>query len=264
MSARFNGLTQGWSLRKQGESMKALILAAGYGTRLATVIKDTPKPLIPVGNRPLIDYVVDKLQDIKSLTEIVVVSNNKFTPHFQQWAGSRKGLPIRVVNDGTNTPEERLGSVGDIRFVWQKESSMDDWLVIGGDNLFDGDLSEYVDFAVLKSPAMTIGVYDIKDIPAATKFGVVAIDAHQKVISFQEKPKEPASSLITMCLYYFSKETLGYLPEYLSQSKAVDAAGSYIQWLSEKKNVYGFQFSGKWYDIGSIESLEEARAHFNK
>ena len=69
--------------------MKALILAAGYGTRLASVIKDTPKPLIPVGKRPLIDYVVEKLQDIKSLTEIVVVSNNKFTPHFQQWAATQ-------------------------------------------------------------------------------------------------------------------------------------------------------------------------------
>lgn len=244
--------------------MKALILAAGYGTRLAAVIKDTPKPLIPVGTRPLIDYVFDKLQGIKSLTEIVVVSNNKFTPHFQEWAASRKELPIRVVNDGTNTPEERLGSVGDIRFVWEKESSLDDWLIVGGDNLFDGDLSPFIDFACSKNPAMTVGLYDIKDIQAATKFGVLAINADKKVISFQEKPKDPASSLINMCLYYFPKETLGFLAEYLKESNAVDAAGSYIKWLSEKKNVYGFQFSGKWYDIGSIESLEEARAHFLK
>jgi len=244
--------------------MKALILAAGYGTRLASVIKDTPKPLIPVGNRPLIDFVVDKLQTIKSLTEIVVVSNNKFTPHFQQWAASRSGLPIRVVNDGTNTPEERLGSVGDIRFVWEKEGSLQDWLIIGGDNLFDGDLVHFVDYAVSKNPAMTIGVYDIHDIQAATKFGIVAIDAQGKVISFQEKPPQPLSTLTAMCLYYFPKQTLAFMAEYLSESKAVDAAGSYIKWLSEKKNVYGFQFNGKWYDIGSIESLEEARAHFLK
>jgi len=244
--------------------MKALILAAGYGTRLASVIKDTPKPLIPVGDRPLVDYVVEKLQHIKSLTEIVVVSNNKFTPNFQQWASNRRGIPIRIVNDGTNTPEERLGSVGDIRFVWEREKSLDDWLIIGGDNLFDGDLSQFVDDAIAKTPAITIGIYDIHDIQAATKFGVLGIDANRKVISFQEKPKVPASSLITMCLYYFPKATLAYLPEYLKESTAVDAAGSYIKWLSEKKNVYGFQFSGKWYDIGSIESLEEARAHYLK
>ncbi|MBF0570251.1 MAG: nucleotidyltransferase family protein [Candidatus Omnitrophica bacterium] len=244
--------------------MKALILAAGYGTRLASVIKDTPKPLIPVGERPLIDYVVDKLQDIKPLSEIVVVSNNKFTPQFQQWAASRHGLPVRVVNDGTNTPEERLGSVGDIRFVWKKEASAQDWLVIGGDNLFDQNMSVYMDFAISKTPAVTIGVFDIKDISAATKFGVLGLDNAQKVTSFEEKPKNPVSSIIAMCVYYFPKQTIGFLEEYLSQSKAVDAAGSYIQWLSNKKTVYGFQFSGKWYDIGSIESLEEARAHFNK
>ena len=244
--------------------MKALILAAGYGTRIASVVKDTPKPLIPVGERPLLDYVVDKLQGIKSLSEIVVVTNNKFTAHFQLWASSRKGVPVRIVNDGTNTPEERLGSVGDIRFVWQKEASLQDWLIIGGDNLFDQDLSFFMDFAVKKTPAITIGVFDIKDINAATKFGVVALDKDHKITTFQEKPKAPPSSIVAMCVYYFPKQTIGFLKEYLSQSKAVDAAGSYIQWLSEKKNDYGFQFSGKWYDIGSVESLNEARAHYLK
>jgi glucose-1-phosphate thymidylyltransferase len=245
--------------------MKALILAAGYGTRLASVIQDTPKPLIPVGDRPLMDYVVDKLQGIESLTEVVVVTNNKFAGHFQKWAASRSGkLSIKVVNDGTNTPEERLGSVGDIRFVWQKETSLEDWLVIGGDNLFDQDMAVFMNYAIGKTPAMTIGAFDIKDIAAATKFGVLGLDKNQKITSFQEKPAKPLSSVIAMCVYYFPKQTLCFLEEYLSQSKAVDAAGSYIQWLSEKKNVYGFQFSGKWYDIGSIESLNDARAHFLK
>ena len=114
-------------------------------------------------------------------------------------------LPIRVVNDGTNTPEERLGSVGDIRFVWQKETSLQDWLVIGGDNLFDQNLSVFMDFAMRQTPAVTIGVFDIKDIAAATKFGVLGLDKNQKVTSFQEKPKNPVSSIIAMCVYYFPK-----------------------------------------------------------
>jgi glucose-1-phosphate thymidylyltransferase len=242
--------------------MKALILAAGYGTRLAAVIKDTPKPLIPVNNRPLVDYIVDKVKGVPSLTEIVVVTNNKFTPHFTKWAAGRTDVKIRVVNDGTNTPEERLGSVGDINYVWSKEQVEDDWLIIGGDNLFDQDVKVFMEFAKSKAPAVTIGIFDIKDIAAATKFGVVGINSEKKVTSFQEKPAEPKSSLITMCLYYFPKVTLSYLKEYLSQSKATDAAGSYIQWLSEKKNVYGFNFEGKWYDIGSIESLYEAQKNF--
>ncbi len=244
--------------------MKALILAAGYGTRLASVIKDTPKPLIPVGNKALIDYALDKLGSIAGFSEIVVVTNNKFYENFLQWAKGHTKLKIRVVNDGTNTNEERLGSVGDLNYVWSKERPADDWLVIGGDNLFDQGLDAFMSFAVSKSPSVTVGLYDINDIKAAVKFGVCVLGQNGKIISFQEKPEHPASSKIAMCLYYFPKKTLGYIEEYRKESNTLDAAGSYIKWLSEKKNVYGFQFSGKWYDIGSIESLEEARANFLK
>ena len=244
--------------------MKALILAGGYGTRLAAVAKNTPKPLLLVSEKPLIDYAVDKLKSIAGFSEIVVVTNNKFYENFVQWAKTHTGVKIRVVNDGTNTNEERLGSVGDLNYVRSKEKSADDWLIIGGDNLFDQDLDAFMAFTASKSPSVTIGLYDIGDIKAAVKFGVCALDKNGKIISFQEKPEHPASSSIAMCLYYFPKETLGFIDEYRKESNTLDAAGSYIKWLSEKKNVYGFQFSGKWYDIGSIESLEEARAHFLK
>ncbi len=244
--------------------MKALILAAGYGTRLARVAKDTPKPLLPVAGKPLIDYTVDKLKKVAGLSEIVVVSNNKFYRHFCAWAGTHPDFKIRVVNDGTNSPEERLGSVGDIYFVWGKEKALDDWLVLGGDNIYEQDLNEFMVWALAKAPAVTIGVYDIKDIAGASKFGVSALNSSGKVVSFQEKPAKPASSLITMLLYYFPRQALGYIEEYRRVSKALDAAGSYIQWLVEKKNVYGFKFGGKWYDIGSVESLEEANAYFKE
>ena len=251
--------------------MKALILAAGYDTRLAEIAKDTPKPLLTVAGKALIDYTIDKLKTVAGLSGIVVVSNNKFYNHFCVWVdtyrspigASGRCPPIRVVNDRTNTPQERLGSVGDIHFVWKNESSVDDWLVIGGDNLFDQDLNQFMAYAGSHSPAVTIGLYDIGDIASATQFGISAVDQNGRVISFQEKPEIPASSLITMCLYYFPRTTLGYIEEYRKESKALDAAGSYIQWLVEKKNVYGFQFNGKWYDIGSIESLQEAQQHFN-
>jgi len=242
--------------------MKALILAAGYGTRLAAIAKDTPKPLLAVAGKPLIDYTVDKLKTMAGISEIVVVTNNKFYGHFCQWTKTHGGMKIRIVNDGTNTNEERLGSVGDIRFVWEKEISFDDWLVVGGDNIFDQDFNEFLSFAKGKAPAVTIGLYDIKDISAATKFGVCALDKTARATAFVEKSPNPPSSLISMCLYYFPKPTLGYMEEYRKESKALDAAGSYIKWLVAKKNVYGFQFTGKWYDIGSIESLQEAQERF--
>jgi len=242
--------------------MKALILAGGYGTRLAAVAQNTPKPLLTIGSKTLIDYAVEKLKGYGQFSEVVVVTNNKFYENFVQWAKLHPELKIRVINDGTNTNEERLGSVGDLNYVWSKEKSPDDWLIIGGDNLFDQSLDAFMSFCASHKPAVTIGLYDIKDIKAATKFGVVGLDKSGKVITFQEKPEHPASSSIGMCLYYFPKETLGYIEEYRKESNTLDAAGSYIKWLSEKKNVYGFNFSGKWYDIGSIESLNEARAYF--
>ena len=243
--------------------MKALILAAGYGTRLAAVAKDIPKPLLDVAGQVLIDYTALKLKPIKGLTEIVVVTNNKFYSHFSLWAKTHPDFKIRIVNDGSNTTDQRLGSVGDIHYVWKNETTQDDWLVVGGDNIFEQDLNQFMDLARAKDPAVTIGVYDIKDIAGATKFGVAAVDHTGIVTSFEEKPQIPKSSLIVMCLYYFPRSTLSYIEEYRKQNGSLDASGSYIQWLVQKKNVYGFQFNGKWYDIGSIESLHEAQEYFS-
>ena len=246
--------------------MKVLILAAGYGTRLASVAKDTPKPLLAIHNKPMIDYILEKVVDCPETSEVVVVTNNKFCKNFQEWAQMKKGLrvPIRIVNDGTNIPEERLGSVGDINFVWKNEKIVDDWLVVGGDNVFDFGIGEFIRFAQQKIPAMTIGLYDIGDIKAASKFGVVVVNAQKRVVELQEKPQKPASSFIAMCFYYFPKATLGFMDDYIKEATSTDAAGGYIQWLAAKKNVYGFQFQGKWYDIGSLESLEEAQKYFSR
>ena len=246
--------------------MKILILAAGYGTRLASIAKDTPKPLLAIHNKPMIDYILEKVADLPETSEVVVVTNNKFCSHFERWAQSKEDLrvKIRIVNDGTDTPEQRLGSVGDIRFVWKKETTVDDWLVVGGDNVFDFSIREFVHFSKEKSPAITIGLYDIGDIKAASKFGVVTKNAQNKIIELKEKPQNPVSSSIAMCFYYFPKATLNFIDDYIKETTSTDAAGGYIQWLAAKKNVYGFQFQGKWYDIGSLESLDEAQKYFSR
>lgn len=246
--------------------MKILILAAGYGTRLAAISQDTPKPLLPINGKPMIDLIIEELSQIKGISEYVVVTNNKFFGNFQKWQQGHAGLKsrIRIINDGTSSNEERLGSVGDMRFVWEREKDQDDWLVVGGDNLFDFDLTAYIAMARAKSPAVTVGVYDIKDITQAHLFGILALDESGKVISFEEKPAKPKSTLVTMCFYYFPKETIGYVGQFVKESSSSDAAGSYIKWLSEKKAVYGFQFQGTWYDIGSVESYHEAQKKFKK
>lgn len=241
--------------------MKVIILAAGYGTRLYPLIVDTPKALLEVCGKTLIDHIYDKVTNIARVNEILVVTNDKFYPHLMQWAQAKKNpkQTITIVNDGTKTPEDRLGSIGDINFVLQSKKVADDVLVVGSDNLFDYGLDDYCQFS---QGRLTLGLYDIGDKSQATKYGVVAIDAKAKVVSFEEKPAQPKSSLIAMCLYYFPQATLPLVNQYLVETKKSDKAGEYIKWLSEKNNVFGFNFSGRWYDIGSIESYQQAQQDF--
>lgn len=244
--------------------MKILILAAGYGTRLKKLGASTAKALLPIGEKPLLSYILDRTKNLQGLNEIIVVTNDKFYIQFVEWSNQEKSvnIPITVVNDGTLTPEDRLGSIGDIQFVLKSLNLKDDVLVIGGDNLFDFNLEEYFIFARSKTNAVSIGLYDINDLEDAKKFGVVCLDKNSKIDLFEEKPATPKSTLIAMCFYYLPVNTLPLVREYLEEVDKSDTAGDYIRWLIEKQEVYGFQFSGSWYDIGSIEAYDEAKAKF--
>ncbi|MFH0753660.1 MAG: nucleotidyltransferase family protein [Candidatus Omnitrophota bacterium] len=244
--------------------MKVLILAGGYGTRLYPVVKDTPKALLDVCGKSLIDHVIDKLVPLSGIEEVCVVTNDKFAGLLSAWAArnSRMPFPIRVINDGTKVPEERLGAVGDILFVVDKELTASDWLVAGSDNLFDASIEDFVAFARSKGPDATVGAYDIRDVKAASKYGVVSVDAMGRIAALEEKPALPKSSLISMCLYYFPKEVLPFIRRYVDETHATDTTGGCIQWLYKNTPVYGFKFQGKWYDIGSLESYDEAQKYF--
>lgn len=245
--------------------MKVLILAAGYGTRLQALGLNNSKPLLEVGGQPLINFILDKVKNLPNLDQVLVVTNDKFFKSFEEWAKKQTQFPYKIVivNDGTKTPEDRLGSIGDIEFVIRNKNVNDDILVVGGDNLFDYSLEGYLKFSSGKT-GVTIGLYDIGDLDQATKFGVVATDKNGKIISFEEKPQKPKSTLIAMCCYYLPKDSLPVVAQYLKASGKNDTAGDYIRWLSERKDVFGFKFIGKWYDIGSIESYKEAQQVFKK
>jgi glucose-1-phosphate thymidylyltransferase len=243
--------------------MKVLILAAGYGTRLYALVKDKPKALLEVNDKPLIQYILEKIENMQDLNEVILVTNNKFYSIFQEWSkGTSFSCNIRIVNDQTTTPDDRLGSIGDIDYILKQEDVNDDLLVIGSDNLFDFNLDEYTVFAREKSPAVSIGLYDIHNLEEAKLFGVVGLDDNKKITSFEEKPEQPKSTLIAMCFYFLPKESLNLVGNYLQEVKKSDTAGDYIRWLHQKNEVYGFKFSGKWYDIGSVEAYKEAQEKF--
>jgi glucose-1-phosphate thymidylyltransferase len=245
--------------------MKALILAAGYATRLYPLTKEYPKPLLKVGHRFIINYIIDKLETLDDINEIIVVTNNKFMPQFRRWIkGLKSQKRISLVDDLTKSHSDRRGAIGDMDFVINKKRLKDNLLVVGGDNLFDADLKKFLSF-VKDNPHPVIGAYNIKDIRQAKKYGVIKLGKQNKLIDFQEKPRNPESTLIAMCLYYFPKEKLGLIQEYLnSEIEKHDATGFYIDWLRKKVPVYGFIFDGCWYDIGDHKFYHEAKNRFLK
>mgnify|MGYP001582310697 CR=1 FL=1 len=245
--------------------MKALILAAGYATRLYPLTKEYPKPLLEVGKRPIINYIIDKLEALDDIDEILVVTNSKFFPKFKKWLSRlRNKKHISLVDDLTKSHSDRRGAIGDMNFVINKKRLKGDLLVMGGDNLFSADLKEFLSF-VKGNPSPVIGAYNIKDIRQAKKYGVIKLGAKFKLIDFKEKPENPKSTLIAMCLYYFPKEKLRLIKEYLnSKTDKYDATGFYIDWLRKKVPVYGFAFDGFWYDIGDHKFYREAKQRFLK
>lgn len=244
--------------------MKALILAAGYATRLYPLTKEYPKPLLVVKTRPIINYILDKLERINEIDEIIVVTNSKFISQFRDWAGGLKvEKRLTLVDDLTKEHSDRRGAIGDTSFVIDEGNIRDDLLVIGGDNLFDGDLEGFISFAHINKPHPVIGAYDLKDIKEARRYGVLRLDEKKQLVEFVEKPQVPKSTLVAMCLYYFPKESLGLVKEYLNDRvDKNDATGFYIDWLRKKVDVYGFVFTGRWYDIGDHKFYNEAKENF--
>jgi len=246
--------------------MKVLLLAAGYATRLYPLTLNRPKPLLPVAGRPVIEFILDIIEPLKEVDEVYIVTNQKFCKNFEEWAlglsGSKK---IIIVNDRTLINEDRLGATGDMKFVIENKGLQDDLLVLAGDNIFRTNLRGFIDFSSLKRPSISMGLYDVKDIGLAKKYGICSLDKDKRIIEFKEKPTNPNSTLAAKCLYFFPKEKLGTIKEYLDTDNAKDAPGYFLEWLSKREAVFGYVFEGeKWFDIGDKESYEEADRTFRK
>jgi len=244
--------------------MKALILAAGYATRLYPLTKEYPKPLLEVRGRPIIDYIVDKLKAAALVDEIYVVTNTKFIHFFRSWAGTVKfSGKITLIDDQTKSNRARLGSIGDMDFVIKRQGIKDDLLVVGGDNLFSGPLKGFLSFSCGHRDAACIGLYRLRNRKDAVRYGVAKLGRRKEVVSFIEKPGRPDSSLVAMCLYYIPRDLLNSVSQYMRDKKEeADTTGGYIAWLKMKVKVYGYVFKGSWFDIGDYKYLNAAKEKF--
>jgi len=243
--------------------MKAIILAAGYATRLYPLTLNTPKPLLKINELTIIDYLLDKVDEITEINRVIVVSNNKFYNQFSDALSGRiKERPGRykIINDGSNTVDDRLGAIGDIRLAVESENFDDDFLILGGDGFFDFGLKDFLQFAALNRAHHSLCLYQpLRDGIDFSSFGIALVDQNSRLTEFEEKPLIPRSNLIATCIYYLPKEKLRLLPEYLDNGNHKDAPGSYISWLIKTDRVYGLIASGAWYDLGDLKTLNEVR-----
>jgi len=240
--------------------MKAIILAAGYATRLYPITLDIPKPLIMVGEKLMVEHILSKIEEVDEVSDVFIITNDKFYQKFVEWSKDFKySKPLKILNDGTKSNEDRLGAIGDIHFVVEKEKINDDLMVIAGDNLFEFSLADLTEFFKNKN-ASVVAVYDlVEKEKLAKKFGVVELDENSRVIGFEEKPEHPKTSLTSTACYIFTKKGLGLLERCIRENKKPDNLGDFIKWLSEREHMYGFVFKERWFDIGGHEQLEEVR-----
>ena len=243
--------------------MIATVLAAGYGTRLYPLTENTPKALLPLGDTTLLGLLEKKLSEPEVSTHLaVLVSNHRFARPFEIWATQpERSIPWLVLDDGSTSDDNRLGSMGDLAFAIKARSLEDDLLVLGSDNLFEDGLAGLVECGRKKS-AVTLGAYELPDRSLASQYGVLSADAQQRIVKFDEKPAQPESSLISTAAYFFPRKAVGVVLEYVSSQKATDKLGSFISWLVAREPVYAYRFRGRWFDIGDIASYKHAQETF--
>jgi glucose-1-phosphate thymidylyltransferase len=242
--------------------MKAVILAAGYATRLYPLTLNRPKALLDVAGRPMVEHLLEQLARVEGLDGIYLVTNSKFAGVFREWAAGWEGADVQIVDDGTVDEESKLGAIGDLELAIREAAIDDDLIVLAGDNLFSESLAPFGEFARTKG-APVLGVYDVGDLEAIRRYNAIELDEDDRLRYFEEKPAEPRSTLTGIALYFYPRESLGLVREYLEAGHNPDQPGRLVQWLYPRVPVYAWRVPGRWYDIGSAETLAEADRAFS-
>lgn len=242
--------------------MKAIILAAGYATRLYPLTKNQPKPLLQVGNQTMLDSIVEKMVAVDEIDEIFIVTNDKFHEHFENWVGQANyDIRLTVINDGTLSNEDRLGALGDIQHVINTAHVQEDLMIVAGDNLFGFSLVDLVTF-YKNHDGNAISIYKEADSAQLIRGGTADIDNEGRVIGFEEKPEVVNYPYAVPTFYIIQKEDLHLFNAYQEEGNNMDANGNFIPYLLDHSKVYGFVFDEYRYDIGTLESYEQVQKLF--
>lgn len=249
--------------------MKMLILAGGYATRLWPITKQRAKPLLPLAGKPILDYVLDEVEQISEIDKIYVTTNERFEDSFENYLSRREGENYELIIESQDTEEEKYGAIGGIINVINNKEP-DDYLVIGGDNYYSFKLQDFIDFSQ-KNDAVTTACYRLGSIEEAKNYGIVSFDDDKKIQEFQEKPENPKSRMVATACYFFPEEKLDVFDEYVDywegripEEEYLDEPGRFIGWTSEKHDAYAFPFTGEWTDVGTRQGYLRAEGKLRK
>lgn len=240
--------------------MKCLILAAGYATRLYPLTENYPKPLLKVGEKTILDWLLDDIQESGAVDEYIVISNHKFAHHFDEWAQT-KPYRITVVDDGTETNETRLGAVKDIQYAIDQLGLDDDMLVIAGDNVLDFSLTRFISYVKEKQTSCVMRYYEPSE-QKLLKCGVLTVDDEDLITEMTEKSPTPATHWCCPPFYFYTHADAGRIPQGIESGCGTDAPGSYIAWLCKQTKVHAMEMPGARYDIGNLESYEQVQKNY--
>ena len=234
--------------------MKCLILAAGYATRLYPLTENYPKPLLKVGEKAILDWLIDDIRTADTVDEYIVISNHRFAHHFDAWAKTHS-FPITVVDDGTNTNETRRGAVCDIQYAIDRLELDDDLLIIAGDNVLDFSLTAFLRYVQEKGTSCTMRYYE-PDENKLKRCGVSEIDGNERLLSLEEKPDAPKSHWCTPPFYFYTKADAVRIRDAIKDGCGTDAPGSLVAWMCRRSVMHSMEMPGNRFDIGNLESYE--------
>lgn len=240
--------------------MKCLILAAGYATRLYPLTENFPKPLLKVGEKTILDWLLDDIHTCGEVDGYIVVSNHKYAPCFEAWAKTRP-LPITVVDDGTSSNETRLGAVCDIRFAVEKLGIDEDMLILAGDNVLDFSLTRFIRYAKEKGTSCSMRYFE-PDMDRLRRSGISEIDENERLIALEEKPAAPKSNWCTPPFYFYRAEDLKKIDDAVADGCGTDAPGSLVAWMCAHVPMHSMEMPGSRYDIGNLESYELVQKNY--
>ncbi|MBT4605230.1 NTP transferase domain-containing protein [archaeon] len=272
--------------------MKAIILAAGFGSRLQndinnnqaySYLKNIPKGLLPIANKPILSYWAKKIKAYTPITEIFVVTNSLHFNQFVSWAKQEDIPEKNILKNTCCDNNKRNGAIVDFLHPIKHFNIEDeDIFLIASDTLLSKDFSltkmhkTWTENQILHGPSNQICAYPLNSKELVSKYGIVEIDQNKqdknytKVLSCKEKPKPNETNSILACpaVYILSKESLPIIKNTLKQKlknpkthHEKDIMGKVIGWTYKTIPTFTLQIEER-FDIGNLQSYIETDEFF--